>query len=255
MAVRGARVVTLAISDVPGDALPVIASGPTVFDNSTFEDALNVVRDYKLEVPAEVLAHLQRGVRGEIEDTLKESNPLIKNDVAKVIASSTVACAAGEKHAKNVGFSTIMQGIVEGEAHEVAARMAAEISAFAKTCKEPTVFISGGELTVTLPKNNAGNGGRNSRFMLALLKALQGAKGIHAIACGTDGIDYTTYAGAVIGDDTWNAAQKKNLSADDYLTRFDSHRFFEQIDGLIKTNATHTNVGDYRAILVLPKEG
>jgi hydroxypyruvate reductase len=247
------RVMTFAISDVPGDDLCVIASGPTVADGSSFADALNVVRDFNLTLPPEALTHLQKGAAGAIGETLKSDDPRIAHDVVRVIASSSVAVAAGEKHGRENGFTVINQGIVEGEAHEAAEKMAAEILAFARTCTQPTLFVSGGELTVTLPRGAApGTGGRNSRFALKFLQQTKGAKGIHALACGTDGIDYTTYAGAVMTDASWAAAEKAGLSAEDYLSRFDSHAFFEKTGGLVKTDATHTNVGDYRAILVLP---
>lgn len=239
-AAQPARVVTLAISDVPGDDPADVASGPTIADLSTCADALEVLDRYGIEAPAPVRRLLATGAT----ETPKQ---LAAGEV-QVIASARGAldAAAAAARAEDVK-PQIVGDDLEGEARDVARAMAAATSACADVA--PCVLLSGGETTVTV--RGHGRGGRNSEFLLALAIALDGQARVHAIACDTDGIDGSEdNAGAVIGPDTLARARAAGLDARAFLADNDAYGFFSALGDLVVTGPTRTNVNDFRAILI-----
>jgi len=238
-AAQPARVVTLAISDVPGDDPADIASGPTVADATTCADALAVLERYRIDVPAPLRELLAEG----ITETPKQ----LAGGEIRVVASARSALEAAAAAARAAGVTPVLLGdAVEGEARAVAEHMAT----LALTCSaRPSVLLSGGETTVTV--RGQGRGGRNSEFLLALALALKGAAGIHAIACDTDGIDGTEdNAGAVVTPDTLARAHAAGLDAQAFLADNDAYGFFSALGDLVITGPTRTNVNDFRAIFI-----
>ncbi|MGE0260692.1 MAG: glycerate kinase [Alphaproteobacteria bacterium] len=256
-----ARVLTLAISDVPGDDPAVIASGPTVPDPTTFADARAVLDKYRIDRPTAVIAHLEAGG----EETPKPGDPVFERTRFALIASPQQALAAAADAAEARGIAPIvLSDRIEGEARDVAAVHAAialQLSAGrfrigGSVVTPPAVLLSGGETTVTLGAagRGAGRGGRNSEFLLALTACLNGAPGIAALACDTDGIDGTEdNAGAMVYPDTLSRAACGGVAIKEALARHDSYGFFAATGDLIVTGPTLTNVNDFRAILVLPR--
>ena len=245
-----ARVVTLLISDVPGDDPAVIASGPTVADATTFADALAVMDKYGLEEPAAVVDHLRSGA----EETPKPGDRRLAGSRAVLIATARDALAAAAAVARKAGVSPVILGdAVEGEAREVArahARLARAAAHRGEPAKPPCVLVSGGETTVTLT-HMGGRGGPNCEYLLALALALDGEAGVHALACDTDGIDGSEdNAGAVIAPDSLARAEASGLDARASLAGHDSYGFFAALGDLVVTGATRTNVNDFRAILI-----
>ncbi len=239
-----AQLLTLMISDVPGDDPSVIGSGPTVPDSSTLAQASAVLERFNIAVPASVAARLQ----DPSSETPKPDHPAFAHTRAVLVATPMAALDAAAAVARAAGVTPIMLGDeIEGESVEVArdmARMAA-----AQAGPKPYVLISGGETTVTV--RGKGRGGRNAEFLLGLAVALNGMEGVHAIACDTDGIDGTEKnAGAVLAPDTLLRAQALGLDAAAYLQDNDGYSFFEALDDLVITGPTRTNVNDFRAILV-----
>ena len=240
-----ARVVTLAISDVPGDDPAVIGSGPTVGDPTTCADALAIATRRGIDLPETVVSALSRGMW----ESIKPGDPVLANSEFRMIARPADAQAAAADAARKAGLSPVLLGDdLEGEARDVGidhARRALDM--------QSGVLISGGETTVTVDAaaGAAGRGGRNCEYLLALAIALDGAAGIHALACDTDGIDGTEdAAGAYIGPDTLARAAALGLDADAMLQAHDSYTFFERLGDLILTGPTRTNVNDFRAIVV-----
>lgn len=245
-----APVVTLMISDVPGDDPAVIASGPTVADPSTFADALAVIGKYGITVPDAVRAHLQAGP----EESPKPGDHRLAANRATLIATPQMALEAAAAAARAAGITPLILGnAIEGEAREVArvmAAMATQAAAYGQPAVPPCVLLSGGETTVNV--RGHGRGGRNAEFLLALAVALGGHDRIWAIACDTDGIDGTEdNAGAMLGPDTLARAQGLGMKAADYLADNDGYGFFAALDDLVLTGPTRTNVNDFRAILVM----
>lgn len=243
--INPARCMTLAISDVVGDQLDVIGSGPTVPDTSTLEDVRKICRRYHIALPKPVEEHLNRNI-----ETPKPEDAVFQNSTATVIASAAKSLEAAAKKAEEKGIdSIILSDSIEGEARHVADQMAKDI--LQKKLDRPTVFLSGGETTVTVKGH--GRGGRNAEFLLALAIALKGAKGIYALAADTDGIDgVENNAGAVIAPDTLQRAQSLGMNPQAYLDNNDAYSFFDALGNLIITGPTLTNVNDFRAVLVLP---
>jgi glycerate 2-kinase len=244
-----ARVVTLLISDVPGDDPSVIASGPTVPDPSTFAEALGILRKYEIDPPPAVMRHLEAGA----EETPKPGDPRLKRVETVVVAAPQRSLEAAAAIAQKAGATPLILGdAIEGEAREVAkvmAGIARHVARFWQPCPPPCVLLSGGETTVTL--RGKGRGGRNTEFLLALAVALDGKSGIHAIACDTDGIDGSEdNAGAIAGDDTLARAYGAGMDAKAYLANNDSYSFFAALGDLVTTGPTLTNVNDFRAILI-----
>jgi hydroxypyruvate reductase len=249
-----ARVITLAISDVPGDDPAVIASGPTVPDATTFADARAVLAKYRIDEPTAVLDHLVSAA----QETPKLGDPVFRDARFELIASpqNSLAAAAEEALRRNV-TPIVLSDRIEGEAREVARVHAAialqlrsgEFRVGAQTVRLPAVLLSGGETTVTIA--GGGRGGRNVEFLLALAMALDGAEGISALACDTDGIDGTEdNAGAILYPDSVARAAARDISAKAALAENDGYGFFAALGDLVMTGPTFTNVNDFRAILV-----
>ena len=237
-----ARVVSLLISDVPGDDPAVIGSGPTVPDPTTFADALAVLRNYGIDEPAAVIRHLERGT----EETPKQGDPRLADAETRIVATPAMALAAAAEAAREAGYEPVVLGdAVEGEARALAHAHAQ----LARDAAPGTVLLSGGEATVTV--TGAGRGGPNAEYALALALALDGAPGIFATACDTDGIDGTEdNAGALVAPDTLARGRAAGEDAAARLAANDAYGFFAQLGDLVMTGPTLTNVNDFRAILV-----
>lgn len=253
LAAAPARVLTLAISDVPGDDLSTIASGPTVPDPTTCADALEIVDRYGIELPAAARAALQDG-RAE---TPKPGNPGFARCESHIIATAQASLAAAAELARSRGIVPLVLGdAIEGEARE-AARVLGGIALSCAThgvpLAAPCVLLSGGETTVTV--RAAGRGGRNAEFLLGLALALGGHPRISAIACDTDGIDGSEdNAGAMVLPDTPARAIAAEIDLRARLAQNDAFSVFSALGDLVVTGPTRTNVNDFRAILIDPAE-
>jgi hydroxypyruvate reductase len=244
-----ASVLTLAISDVPGDDPAVIASGPTVGDPTTCADALNVLDFHHIPVPSDLRSRLESG---ELE-TPKPGDPRLANSAFRQIASPRQMLEAAAAEAQRLGITPLILGdAIEGEAREVAkamAGMARSCSQHGFPAKKPCVLLSGGETTVTMQGD--GRGGRNTEFLLSLALALDGAPGIYALAADTDGIDGSEdNAGAFVTPDTLVRARAAGLDLPARLANNDAWTCFSELGDLLVTGPTLTNVNDFRAILV-----
>ena len=249
-AAHPAQVVSLLISDVPGDDPATIASGPTVPDPTTREDALGVVEKYDLKLPASVAAFLA----SDEAETPKPGDPRLAAAVMRMIAAPKMSLEAAATVATGEGVSVLHLGdALEGESREVAeqhAHFALQIAAGEGRTKPPAVLLSGGETTVTIKGD--GRGGPNAEYALALAIALDGHARVHAIACDTDGIDGSEdNAGAIIGPDILARGRDKGLDARAYLENNDAYGYFHAIGALVETGPTLTNVNDFRAVLVV----
>lgn len=256
LACAPAKVVTLAISDVPGDDVATIASGPTVADPSTCADAVRVLRRYGIAVPAATQAALDNG---QLE-TPKPGDPVLQGHAVYCIATPRRSLEAAAARARAAGVAAyILSDAMEGESRDVGTVHAAIARAVATTdqpFRKPCVVLSGGETTVTLRPvlqgQPRGRGGRAGEFCLGLAKALQGQAGVYALAADTDGIDgVDTNAGAWVLPDTLARAHQLGLDVDVCLGRNDAHGYFSALGDLFVTGPTYTNVNDFRAILVL----
>ena len=237
-----ARVLSLLISDVPGDDPIDIASGPTVGDPTTCAEALALIDRHGLQVPAAARHLLVTGAA----ESVKPGDPRLARAEARIIAAPRLALEAAAGVARAADLPVMMLGdAIEGEAREVARAMAATALATARPC----VLLSGGETTVTV--RGRGRGGRNAEFLLALAIALDGAPGIHVLAADTDGIDGVgEVAGAIIGPDSLARARALGIDPAAALADNDAHAFFAALGDGIVTGPTFTNVNDFRAILV-----
>jgi len=246
-----AKVVALAISDVPGDDPAVIASGPTVADASTLEDARAVLERYRL-APSAVVA---RALGDAANETPKPGDARLDGCETKLIATPDRSLDAAAGKAREAGLEPVMLGGgLEGESRHVA-RAHADLARDAAQARDAApagrVLISGGETTVTI--SGSGRGGPNAEYLLALAIALDGHPGIHAIACDTDGIDGSEdNAGAIVRPDTLARARAMGLDAGAMLAGNDAYGFFAALGDLVVTGPTLTNVNDFRAILVEP---
>lgn len=246
-----AKLITLAISDVPGDLDTVIASGPTVADPTTRHQACAILERYDIAVPSEVLAWLH----SDDSETVKVGDSCLINSEFHIIATPQSALDAVAREAVKTGMPChILSDCIEGESREVAkmhAALAKQVADKSQPFSAPCVIISGGETTVTVRGN--GRGGRNSEFLLSLFQELEGHAQIYALAADTDGIDgIEDNAGAIISPQHFELSQQLGLSSQDYLDNNDGYGFFKQLDSLLVTGPTLTNVNDFRAILVLP---
>ncbi len=244
-----AKVVTLAISDVPGDDPAVIGSGPTVADPTTNADARAVLRKYRIALSPAVEAVLA----DDAPETAKPGDPRLAGGEVRLIATPRAALEAAAAAARAAGVTPVILGdTIEGEAREVARVMAAiarNVAAHGEPAAAPCVLLSGGETTVTV--TGEGRGGRNVEFLLALTLALKGARGISALAADTDGIDGSEdNAGALAFPDTLLRAAARGEDARARLADNDGYGFFHALDDLIVTGPTRTNVNDFRAILI-----
>lgn len=251
-----ARVVTLTISDVPGDEPSIIASGPTVPDATTCADALAILKRYGIEVPASVLAELESGAL----ETPKPGDTAFTGHEVHMMATPQQSLEAAAQAARDAGLSAyILSDEVEGESREVGkvhAALARGVALKGQPFSKPCVILSGGETTVTIKKQPEGTprgrGGRAGEFCMGLALALQGQPDVYALAADTDGIDgVEDNAGAFVEPGTVQAALAQGMKLDTYLDRNDAYGFFEALGGLVVTGPTHTNVNDFRAILVL----
>jgi glycerate 2-kinase len=249
-----ARLVAFAISDVPGDELDVIGSGPTVADPTTYADAIGVLEKYAVTPPAAIAARLAAGA----DETPKPGDPVFATGEAILVATPQLALEAAAAVAREQGIAPIILGdAIEGEARDVArmhAGIASQVARHGQPAAAPCVLLTGGETTVTV--RGTGRGGRNAEFLVALAVALQERSvdcldRISAIACDTDGIDGTEdNAGALYLPDTLSRAEAGGLSARVHLGNNDGYGFFEALGDLVITGPTLTNVNDFRAILV-----
>ena len=251
-----AQVVTLTISDVPGDDPSVIASGPTVPDASTCADALAILSRYQIQVPEAIMAALLAGAL----ETPKPGNAVFEHTDVRMIATPMQSLQAAADYALSAGIRPfILSDEIEGESREVGKVHAALARAVARgqgAFTKPCLILSGGETTVTVRELPAGlhrgRGGRAGEFCLGLVEGLQGQPGVWALAADTDGIDgMEDNAGAQVAPDTLSRAAAKGLKISEHLVRNDAHGFFSALGDLVITGPTNTNVNDFRAILVL----
>jgi hydroxypyruvate reductase len=251
-----ARVFTLLISDVPGDEASVIASGPTVPDASTCADALAILARYRIEIPAAAMAQLQSGAL----ETRKPGDAIFANSEVHLIATPQQSLDAAAEAARAAGLAAyILSDEIEGESREVGkvhAALARGVARKDQPFQKPCVILSGGETTVTIrprqPGAAKGRGGRAGEFCMGLAQALQGQAGVYALAADTDGIDgVEDNAGAFVTPDTLAKASEKSMKLSAYMDRNDAYGFFEALDALFVTGPTHTNVNDFRALLIL----
>ncbi|UTY60132.1 glycerate kinase [Massilia sp. erpn] len=245
-----ARVVTLLISDVPGDDPRIIASGPTLPDASTSAEALAILQKYRIEIPANVQRHLSSAA----SETPKPGDARFEGHSHHVIAKAQDALEAAAATARAAGITSyILSDGIEGEARDIGlmhAALARQIVARSQPFARPCVLLSGGETTVTVRGN--GRGGRNVEFLLSLAIALEGAPGVYALACDTDGIDGSEdNAGALYQPDTLARAEARGLRPRALLDNNDGYGFFSALNDLIVSGPTRTNVNDFRAILIL----
>ncbi len=244
-----AKVITLAISDIPGDDPGVIASGPTVPDPTTLNEALEVLEKYNITVPDNVLNHLQNNIK----ETPKPDDPRFKNNELLLIATPQKSLEAASRIANKHSFPAfILSNAIGGEARVVAqvhAEIARQVKKYGQPCPKPCVLLSGGETTVKV--NGNGRGGRNVEFLLSLAIGLNGESNIWALAADTDGIDGTEdNAGAIITPTTLARSYRENINAKSMLENNDAYSFFSRLNDLIITGPTLTNVNDFRAILI-----
>lgn len=244
-----ARVLTLAISDVPADDVADIGSGPTAPDASTCAEAIAILHRYQVEVPTAARRLLESG-EGE---SVKPGDPRLARNELRLVATPQMALEAAARVAREAGVTPVLLGdAIEGEAREVAkvfAGLALHAARGAEPFRLPCVLLSGGETTVTV--RGAGRGGRNVEFLLALALALRGHAGVHALAGDTDGVDgIEEIAGATAGPQTLARARELGIDPAQALADNDAHSFFEALGDSVVTGPTRTNVNDFRAVLV-----
>ena len=253
-AVYPATLVSLIISDVIGNELGVIASGPTVADTSTFFECRKILERYHLlsSIPRAVRNHILKGARGKVQETPKPGSAIFKKTINQIIGSNIQCLEAAEKKAKEMGYNTLLlSSFVQGETREVAKMQAAilkEVITSGRPIPRPACVISGGETTVTI--HGKGKGGRNQEFALACGIEIAGLKGTAVLSAGTDGTDGPTDAAGAYAD--WkmvDRAKKLGLDPCHYLDNNDSFHFFEQLNDLIITGSTKTNVMDMIVLL------
>lgn len=244
-----AKLVSLMISDVPDDDLDVIASGPTVPDPTTFADAQAILEKYDIQQPLEAIEHIKKAA----DETPGADDPAFTGAQTHLIATPQISLQAAAKLAAAAGYTPMILGdSIEGESREVAvvhAAIAKQVSRHGQPLPSPCVLLSGGETTVTV--KGSGRGGRNAEFALALSIALNELPGVYALAADTDGIDGSEdNAGVMVRPDVLKDAASRGLNARAYLADNNGYGFFEQLDGLVMTGPTFTNVNDFRAILI-----
>jgi len=244
-----ARVVSLIVSDIPGDHPALVASGPTVPDRMSAEDALLFIRDYRIELPASIMSEIARTQAPD------PTAPEFARNTVHVFASAAVSLDATAKAARAQGIETvILSDAIEGEAKDIGlmhAAIAREIALKNQPFKKPVLLLSGGETTVTITGSSTGKGGRNTEFLLSFALAMDGIDGIVALAADTDGIDGSENNAGAYGDGT--TAKRLRQSGQDgrsFLVAHDAYSAFEKIGDLFVPGPTGTNVNDFRAILI-----
>lgn len=254
--VNSSEVISLIISDVVGDPLDVIASGPTVPDPTTYPDAVRILQRYKLwtAIPENVRSHLQKGVKGGIPETPKVGDKIFRKVNNVIVGSNRVAIAASYEKAKQLGYNALFfSSYLEGEARHVGTALASllqEIDASNNPVSKPAAIIAGGETTVTV--TGTGKGGRNQELVLSASMKISGLPGVAIISIGTDGIDGPTdAAGAIADGKTLLRARDMNLDALRFLDDNNAYRFFENLKDLIITGPTGTNVNDLTVLVTI----
>ncbi|MGU3574436.1 glycerate kinase [Brucellaceae bacterium C25G] len=245
-----AKVMSLIVSDIPGDNPAFVASGPTVPDVSTRHDALQIIEQYGLKLPETVMRHLQ----SKAADAPNPDDDCFQNHEVHVIASAAISLEAAAERAKHYSIpAVILSDAIEGEAREVAhvhAAIAKEVAERNRPFAKPVVLLSGGETTVTI--RHKGKGGRNTEFLLSFALDIDGQKDIYALAADTDGIDGSQdNAGAYADGSTIKRLLEKGLNGAQILQKNDAWSAFEALNDLYVTGPTGTNVNDFRAILIL----
>ena len=253
--VAPAQLITLVLSDVVGDSLEAIASGPTVADTSTYDDCLKILRRYQIQrsIPFAVMDYLERGARGEVSETPKPSAKIFENVRNVIVGSNRLAVDAARRRAEELGYSTmILSDRVEGESRIVARSHSAVFKDIARTHRpipRPACVISGGETTVTV--RGDGLGGRNQEFSLAAAIEIDGLENIVVLSAGTDGTDGPTdAAGGLIDGSTIRRGRALGLDPIEYLDRNDSYHFLQSVGDLFVTGPTLTNVMDLQIGLI-----
>jgi len=249
-----ATIVSLILSDVVGDRLDTIASGPTVPDDTTFKEALEIIKKYNLmdDIPDSIRNRIESGTRGDIEDTPKYGDRIFEKTHNLIIGSNLIALKAIEEKARASGYHTfVLTSSIEGEARDVAkvlAAIAKEIVNSGHPVQSPACIVSGGETTVTI--KGKGKGGRNQELGLAAAITLAGIENVVLLSAGTDGTDGPTdAAGAIIDGQTVERARKAGINPDESLSNNDSYNFLKSVDDLLVTGPTNTNVMDIQIIL------
>ena len=247
------RTSTLALSDVHGplpDDPSVIASGPTVPDPSTFRDALDVIHSRRITAPAGVVAHLERGARGELEETIKPGDPRLHDATYTIIGNRRTAMDGARREAEARAYRVVvLEAATQGEARDAGRKFVTAAARAAKAADRPLCVIASGETTVTVA--GEGSGGRNQEFALGAVSELGAAAGEVTLAsAGTDGIDGPTdAAGAIVDTTTLHRAAHIGVDPSRALARNDAYHFFAPLDDLIRWGPTGTNVGDLHVVL------
>lgn len=251
-----ATLISLLISDVVGDPLPSIASGPTVPDPSTFSDAFHVLRRYGIwnEISDSIRTHMSKGLEGKIPESPKPSDPYFRKVYNMIIGSNRIALNAASVKARQLGLTPIiLTSFIEGEARHVGTVMASiarESTVQTGSLQRPNVFLTGGETTVTV--TGGGKGGRNQEVALSASLRIKGLKGVTIVSVGTDGIDGPTEAaGAIVDGSTVKRANEIGMNPIEYLDDNNSYHFFDKLGDLIMTGPTGTNVNDIIMIVTL----
>jgi hydroxypyruvate reductase len=248
-------VISLVLSDVIGDAVDIIGSGPTAPDSSTFADCLSIIEQYGVGkmIPGVVRGFLQKGATGETAETVKAGDPIFHKVQNLIVGNNRFALSAAKERAEALGYHTlVLSNSVDGEAKKVGidhADIAKDVLAGHGPVNRPACIISGGETTVTIQGD--GLGGRNQEFGLAAAVEIDGMAGVVVLGGGTDGTDGPTdAAGAIVDGTTLQRAREKGLDARDYLQRNDSYPLLKTVGDLLVTGPTLTNVMDLRLVLV-----
>ncbi|MEZ0346572.1 MAG: glycerate kinase [Infirmifilum sp.] len=248
--VRPARLLSLMISDVVGDRMDTIASGPTVPDPTTFEDAYNILVKYQVwdEAPRSIKEYIRRGMEGLVPETPKPNDPVFDNVFNKIVASNILSLEAMARKAEQLGYKAIIiTSMLEGEAREVGKVVASvikEVRRSGNPVQPPAVLLWGGETTVTV--KGKGLGGRNQETALSIAISIRGIKGVSVACIGSDGRDGPTdAAGAVVDGSTYEKALSYGLKPEDFLDDNNSYEFFAKAGGHVKTGYTGTNVNDF----------
>jgi hydroxypyruvate reductase len=254
-AVHPATLCTLILSDVVGDDLDVIASGPTMPDPSTFKEALAIVARYKIaeNLPDGVVHYLRKGAAGEVDESPKPGAACFERTVHLIIGNNRQCVQAAREEALKRGYHTlVLSSLMEGETREVArvhGAMGREILASGHPAPVPACLISGGETTVTI--RGRGRGGRNQEFALAAALDIEGARNVVVLSAGTDGTDGPTdAAGAIADGQTSDRARAQGMNPRDYLEDNNAYPLFDRLGDLLRTGPTNTNVMDLRLVLV-----
>ncbi|MEM2931110.1 MAG: glycerate kinase [Thermoproteota archaeon] len=252
---KPAKVVSLILSDIVGDPVEYIASGPTSPDSSTFKDAYNIILKYDLtgKLPGRVIERLERGIRGEAPETPKPGDEIFNNVKNIIVSNNMKSLTAMEKKACELGYNTlVLTSFSQGEAREVGRFLCAvikQIATYDSPVKKPACLIVGGETTVTV--KGRGKGGRNQELTLSILTNCSSLRNFVFASIGSDGIDgYTDAAGAIADFSTLENACNKGLNPEVFLEDNDSYNFFKQMGDLIFTGPTGTNVNDFTLAVI-----